>query len=252
MEPEMATRLSITACFGVALALTTVLPAFAWAADDVWDPLESLNRASFDLNAALSKVIAEPVASAYHSAVPTTIQTGVDDFFTNLREPVTAVSSGIEGDFQNAGVSVGRFAINSTVGIAGLFDVATEMGWVSRPEDIGAALCSYGVHPGPYIVVPVLGPTTAREAVASLSTFIVLGNAVTGDATVNYLVTDRVAARISEGRAGAPATGAAPAAGDAYVAQRDAYLAFREQVCKNGIPADQLKASPFGSVAPKG
>jgi len=246
----MATRLSITSCLGVALALTTMLPAIAWAADDVWDPLESLNRASFDLNAALSKVIAEPVASAYHSTVPAPIQTGVDDFFTNLREPVTAVSSGIEGDFQNAGVSVGRFAINSTVGIAGLFDVATEMGWVSRPEDFGAALCSYGVRPGPYIVVPVLGPTTAREAVASLSTFIVLGNAVTGDSTVNYLVADRVAARISEGRAGA--SGAAPAAGDAYVAQRDAYLAFREQVCKNGIPADQLKASPFGSVAPKG
>jgi phospholipid-binding lipoprotein MlaA len=249
MESEMATRLSITSCLGVALALTTMVPAIAWA-EDAWDPLESLNRASFDLNAALSKVIAEPVASAYHSTIPAPIQTGVDDFFTNLREPVTAVSSGIEGDFQNAGVSVGRFAINSTVGIAGLFDVATEMGWVSRPEDIGAALCSYGVHPGPYFVVPVLGPTTAREAVGSLATYIVLGNSVTGDSTFNYLVTDRVAARISEGRTGA--SGAAPAAGDAYVAQRDAYLAFREQVCKNGIPADQLKASPFGSVAPKG
>ena len=160
----MASRISIASCFGVVLALATALPGMAWAADGTaWDPLESLNRASFDLNAALAKTIAEPVAAAYQSAVPAPIQSGIDDFFTNLREPVTAVSSGLQGDFQNAGVSVGRFAIHSTVGIVGLFDVATQMGWVSRPEDIGATLCSYGVHSGPYIVVPILGPTTVRE-----------------------------------------------------------------------------------------
>src|SRR3954452_11260889 len=128
------------------LAITFALGAMAPAlADDaIWDPWEALNRASFSFNAALAKIIAEPVTAAYQRAVPQPVQTGIGDFFTNLREPVTAVSSGLQGDFQNAGVSVGRFAINSTVGIVGLFDVATEMGWVSRPEDIGATLCSYG------------------------------------------------------------------------------------------------------------
>jgi len=246
----MASRISITACFSVALAFASAVPATAWAADAVWDPFESLNRASFDLNAALAKVIADPVAAAYHNTVPDSVQTGLDDFFTNLREPVTAVSSGLQGDFQNAGTSVGRFAINSTVGIVGLFDVATDMGWVSRPEDIGATLCTYGIHAGPYIVVPILGPTNLRDAVGSLSTYVVLGNTVTGESTFNYLATDRVVARLSEGRGSQPA--AAGAAGDAYTQQRDAYAAFRDEVCKDAIPADQLKPSPLGSVASKG
>src|SRR5436305_259005 len=171
---------------------------------------------------------AEPVTAAYQKVVPEPVQTGVGDFFTNLREPVTAVSSGLQGDFQNAGTSVGRFAINSTVGIVGIFDVATELGWVSRPEDIGTTLCSYGFHAGPYIVVPILGPTTAREAVGALGTYYALAGLVTGDSTFNYLVTDRVVATISTKPTGAPAevTPAASAqpvaavAGDPYVEQR--------------------------------
>jgi phospholipid-binding lipoprotein MlaA len=246
----MSSHVSIAPWFTLAVALATAAPAMA---EDVWDPWESLNRATFSFNAALAKDIAAPVVAAYQSAVPQPVQTGLDDFFTNLREPVTAVSSGLQGDFQNAGVSVGRFAINSTVGIVGLFDVATDMGWVSRPEDLGATLCTYRLPPGPYFVVPILGPTTAREAVGSLATFYILAGTVTGDATVNYLVTDRVVSTLATKPATAPAAGATPApaeAGDAYVAQRDAYAAFRDQVCNDAIPAKELKPNPFGSVAP--
>jgi phospholipid-binding lipoprotein MlaA len=244
----MASQVSIAPWLTLAVALTAAAPAMA--DDSVWDPWESLNRATFSFNAALAKVIAEPVTAAYQSAVPESIQTGLDDFFTNLREPVTAVSSGLQGDFHNAGLSVGRFAINTTVGIVGIFDPATEMGWVARSEDLGATLCSYGLHPGPYFVVPVLGPTTAREAVGSLVTFYTLGGAVTGDATVNYLITDRVVATVSEKPAasGTPAVASADPS-DPYVEQRNGYLAFREAVCKDGIPANELKASPFGSIA---
>jgi phospholipid-binding lipoprotein MlaA len=238
----MAIRIS-TRWLSVAFAFCLATPALA--EDSVWDPWESINRATFNLNAALAKNIAEPVTAAYQKVVPQPIQTGIDDFFTNLREPVTAISSGLQGDFQNAGLSVGRFAINSTVGIVGLFDVATDMGWVSRAEDFGATLCSYGVNPGPYFVIPILGPTNAREAVGSLASFYALSG-VTGDATVNYLIYDRIAGTIST----KPGSAAAPA--DAYAAQRDAYAAFRADVCKDGIPATQLKSSPFGSVAPKG
>jgi phospholipid-binding lipoprotein MlaA len=238
----MAPHVSVARWLTLAVALATAAPAFA--EESVWDPWEDLNRATFELNAALAKVIAQPVVAAYQSVVPQPVQTGVDDFFTNLREPVTAVSSGLQGDFQNAGVSVGRFAINSTVGIVGLFDVATEMGWVSRPEDLGATLCTWRMPPGPYFVVPILGPTTAREAVGSLATFYALAGTVTGDATVNYLITDRVAATVSS------KAGAAAAPADAYVAQRDAYAAFRDSVCKDAIPANELKPTPFGSVAP--
>jgi phospholipid-binding lipoprotein MlaA len=241
----MERRSLMTSLVGMAFVLAAAVPAIG---AEIWDPLESINRASFNLNAALAKAVADPVITAYQGNVPQSVQIGVDDFFTNLREPITAVSSGLQGDFQNAGLSVGRFAINTTVGIVGIFDVATEMGWVSRPEDIGATLCSYGLHPGPYIVVPILGPTTAREAVGALSTYYALAGAVTGDATLDYLVVDRVAATVSE----KPAGGAAAAAGDPYAEQRSAYAAFREDICKDAIPANQLKSSPFGSVARKG
>jgi phospholipid-binding lipoprotein MlaA len=241
----MASHFPVAPWFTLAVALAAATPA---AAESIWDPLEDLNRASFNLNAALSEAIAEPVVAAYQKSVPEPIQTGLDHFFTNLREPVTAVSSGLQGDFQNAGVSVGRFAINSTVGILGVFDVATDSGWVSRPEDLGATLCSYGFHPGPYIVVPILGPTTAREAVGALATYYVLAGTVAGDSTLNYLVTDRVVSTLSTKAAAAAAAGG----GDAYATQRDAYAAFRDQVCKDAIPANQLKPDPFGSVAPKG
>jgi len=248
----MQVRIS-TPWLTVAFALAAAAPALA--DETIWDPLEALNRASFSFNAALAKVIAEPVTAAYQKVVPEPVQTGVGDFFTNLREPVTAVSSGLQGDFQNAGTSVGRFAINSTVGIVGIFDVATELGWVSRPEDIGTTLCSYGFHAGPYIVVPILGPTTAREAVGALGTYYALAGLVTGDSTFNYLVTDRVAATLSTKPSGASAdvtpAGAQPVAatvGDPYAEQRDAYAALRADLCKNAIPATDLKASPFGSV----
>jgi phospholipid-binding lipoprotein MlaA len=227
----------------VAFALAATAPVLA--ADTIWDPWESFNRASFSLNAALAKSIAEPITTAYQKALPEPVKTGIDDFFTNLREPVTAVSSGLQGDFQNAGVSVGRFAINTTVGIIGIFDPATEMGWVSRSEDLGATLCTYGFSPGPYIVVPILGPTTAREAVGALGAYYALAGFVTGDATFNYLVTDRVAATVSTKSADVtPAAGAQPVAealGDPYAAQRDAYAAFRADLCKDAIPATDLK-----------
>jgi phospholipid-binding lipoprotein MlaA len=232
---------------GLALAATLVAqpPAFAQsAATAAWDPLEELNRATFSFNGAVAMALA-PVVVAYRETVPDAVQVGVDNFFTNLREPLTAVSSSLQGDLDNAGVSAGRFAVNLVAGIGGILDVATEMGLVSRPEDIGSALCSYGIEPGPYVVLPLLGPSTGREALGLVAMYSV-GYEFGGEQIVGYYVADGAAARLSD-MSSLPETQPA----DPYVTQRDAYLALREQICKEALPGAELKASPLGVIIRK-
>jgi phospholipid-binding lipoprotein MlaA len=232
---------------GIALAATLAAmpPAFAQSAGTAaWDPLEELNRATFAFNGAVAMALA-PVVVAYRETVPDVVQAGVDNVFTNLREPVTAVASGLQGDFDNAGVSAGRFAVNLVAGIGGILDVATEMGLVSRPEDIGSALCSYGIEPGPYVVLPLLGPSTGREAVGLIAMYSV-GYDLGGEGIVGYYIADGAAARLSDM---SPPPETQPA--DPYAEQRDAYLALREQICKDALPGTRLKASPLGVIIRK-
>jgi phospholipid-binding lipoprotein MlaA len=232
---------------GVALAATLVAesPAFAQSAETAtWDPLEQINRATFAFNGVVGMAIS-PVIGVYRETVPEAVQAGVDNVFTNLREPVTAISSGLQGDFDNASVSAQRFAVNLVAGLGGVLDVATEMGLVSRPEDFGSALCSYGVDPGPYIVLPLVGPSTGRDAVGLVAMYSV-GYEVSNDLAVSYFVTDGVAARLADSRRRTE-----PVPADPYVEQRDAYLGLREQICDDAVPADQLKASPVGRIIRK-
>lgn len=239
----MASRFATIPGLAMVLALAAAAPVAAQVADGAaFDPLETFNRSMFTFNAAVSTVIVQPVADAYRSTVPEPIRTGIDNAFTNLREPLTIISSGLQGDFTNAGTSAGRFAVNTTVGIGGLFDVATAMGWVSRPEDLGSTLCSYGVPTGPYLVLPLVGPSTVREGAGLVATFALTFNIV-GEEALGYIVADRVVAAVSDPPAGALAA-------DPYVAQRDTYLAFRDAICKEAIPAAGLKASPLGGIVP--
>lgn len=229
----------------LAAALVAAPPAFAQSAETAaWDPLEELNRATFAFNGAVATALA-PVVVAYRETVPDTVQVGLDNFFTNLREPLTAVSSGLQGDFDNAGVSASRFAVNLVAGIGGVLDVATGMGLVSRPEDLGSALCSYGIEPGPYVVLPLLGPSTGREAAGLIAMYSV-GYEFGGEEIVTYYVADGAAARLSD-MSLPPETPPA----DPYVAQRDDYLALREQICEDGLPGAELKASPLGAIIRK-
>lgn len=245
---------------GAVLLAAAPVSAQTAATSAAWDPLEPLNRATYAFNVAFVAVVAEPVISAYRSGVPTAVQTGIDNVFTNLREPLTAISSGVQGDLNNLGLSVGRFAINTTAGIGGIFDVASRIGWVSRPEDLGAAFCSYGVPTGPYLVLPFVGPTTAREAAGTVATYgITYG--VAHDYTLGYVVADRAVAAASDlpltevtitpsEAPAAPGTDA-PAAtivAPSYEDSRAGYLSFRQQLCTDAIPAAELKPSPLGGV----
>ena len=149
---------------------------------DVKECWEGFNRASFALNQGLDKIIFKPVASVYKN-LPTPIKSGVSNSLENLSNVITIPNNLLQGEFSKAGVNTGRFIINTTVGILGLIDVATLMGLAEyEKEDYGQTLAVHGVGPGCYIVLPVLGPSTARDTVASIANF------TGGDAWYNVTV----------------------------------------------------------------
>ncbi len=223
---------------GMAAAITLATASAGWA-QTAWDPLESLNRAIWNLNGLYISAVYTPTASFYQDVVPAPVRTGIDNVFTNLREPVTTIGSAIAGDFRNAGISAGRFAINLTAGLGGVFDVATEMGWVAAPMDIGTALCRRGVPAGPYLVLPIIGSIHLRDG-AGLAAAYGGSSMVLQDWTLPYIIADRSVARLTDPNGFS----------DDYAMQRDAYWAFREALCAGTLPADTLKASPFGQTIP--
>ena len=133
----------------------------------VSDPWEGFNRKMHGFNNVLDRFVLRPVATAYDKVVPDPVQSGVTRFFVNLRLPVTAVNQALQGRPTQAGQSLGRFAVNTTVGIAGVFDPATSLGvpkWDG--EDFGQTLATWGWQDSRYLVMPLLGPRTVRDAVA--------------------------------------------------------------------------------------
>jgi len=149
---------------------------------EIKDCSENFNRASFALNQGLDKIIFKPVASVYR-ILPSPVKSGVSNSLDNLSNVVTIPNNILQGDFAKAGVNTGRFLINTTIGILGIIDVATYLGFSDyEKEDYGQSLATLGMGPGCYIVLPVLGPSTARDTVASITNF------VGGDAWYNVTV----------------------------------------------------------------
>ena len=133
----------------------------------VKDCFENINRATFALNQGLDKVIFKPVAKGYRS-LPSSIRTGTGNALQNLSSLITVPNNVLQGDFRKAGINTGRFAINTTVGILGIFNVAKKMGFSDyEKEDYGQTLGLWGVGAGCYIVLPVLGPSTVRDTAGS-------------------------------------------------------------------------------------
>jgi phospholipid-binding lipoprotein MlaA len=149
---------------------------------EVKDCFENLNRATFSFNQALDKIIFKPVASAYR-VLPSPVKNGVSNSLDNLSNLVTIPNNIIQGDIKKAGMNSGRLIINTTIGILGLIDVASHLGLTkNEKEDYGQSLATHGVGPGCYVVLPVLGPSTARDTAASLL------NIAGGDAWYNITV----------------------------------------------------------------
>lgn len=127
------------------------------------DPYEPFNRAMFVVNETVDKYAAKPVAQVYDQITPLPVKAGFGNFFGNVGELWIGVNDALQGKFSDAGVDVGRLLINSTVGIFGLFDVASELGLEKHDEDLGQTLAVWGVGDGGYVFWPFLGPRTVRD-----------------------------------------------------------------------------------------
>ncbi len=129
------------------------------------DPLEGLNRFFFAINDMLDTVAFRPLAATYRVLLPQFFRDAVQSFLRNLDTPVTLGNDLLQGSFDRAGTTLMRFAINTTVGVAGLWDAADNFGYPYHKEDFGQTLGVWGVGPYPYLVLPVFGPSTARDGI---------------------------------------------------------------------------------------
>ncbi|OUL58528.1 MlaA family lipoprotein [Pseudoalteromonas ulvae] len=142
---------------------------------DERDPLQALNRPVYDFNMdVLDAYVLRPAAVGYSTITPQPVRNGIVNFIENLQTPVDGVNAALQGKPSNAGVSVARFLINSTVGVLGVFDVASEIGLELEEEDFGQTLGVWGVGDGAYLMLPAMGPSTARN--------------FTGDIVDNFIV----------------------------------------------------------------
>ncbi len=132
---------------------------------DIWDPVEPVNRAFFAFNEVVDTFLLRPIAWLY-SFTPTPIKTGFRNAFANLKSPAVLLNHGLQGNLGDAATTVGRFAVNSTVGVLGFWDAADNLfDWKGKPADFGQTLHSYGIGDGPFLVLPLLGPTNLRDGV---------------------------------------------------------------------------------------
>ncbi len=139
--------------------------------DEIYDPIEPINRAIFSFNNVADRVILEPIAKGYKK-LPSPVQSGLSNFLSNLRTPLVVVNQILQGQGENAVQSTGRFLVNSTAGIFGLFDVADRIGLEEKEEDFGQTLATWGVGDGFYIVLPLFGPSNLRDTTGMVMTMI--------------------------------------------------------------------------------
>ena len=137
--------------------------------DEIYDPIEPINRAIFSFNNVADRVVLEPIAKGYKK-LPSPIQSGISNFLSNLRAPLVIVNQFLQGQGENGFQSSGRFIINSTVGVFGLFDVADKIGLEEKEEDFGQTLATWGVGDGFYVVLPLFGPSNLRDTTGMLMT----------------------------------------------------------------------------------
>jgi phospholipid-binding lipoprotein MlaA len=163
--PHRAPQGARAALAGAALGSLLALGALpAAGADAHKDPFERVNRATFAFNDLLDRMIARPAARAYKAVVPEIARHGISNFFGNLSYPTVAINNALQGKFRLAASDTARFVVNTVVGVGGFGDPATRFGLKAHDEDFGQTLGWWGVPPGPYVVLPLLGPSDFRDA----------------------------------------------------------------------------------------
>jgi len=200
------------------------------SSEEVSDPFEDINRLTFEINETLDKVIAKPTANFY-SKFPTPIKKGVTNLFDNLEEINTSVNQALQGKPLTALNDISRFVINSTIGIGGIFDVATALGLKRHEEDFGQTLALWGVPAGPYIMLPVLGPHTLRDLFGRpVSSFLSVTFHMT-DSDVNFGLKMIDALETRERLLEVESL----LSGDKYYFVRDSYIQYLDYEIKDGV-----------------
>lgn len=194
------------------------------------DPLEPFNRAVFGFNEALDEAIILPLTNGYMVVTPDPFEAGIANAFNNVGEPMTFANQLLQGKPRASATTLARFGVNTTLGIAGLFDVASGMGLPRRNEDLGQTFGVWGMPSGPYLVLPVLGSSTLRDAA---------GRTLAIPLTVPYYIDDTEALVAYQGlqilSTSAQFINARDAVtGDRYLLLRDAYLQRREFLVNDG------------------
>jgi len=201
---------------------------------DPRDPVEGLNRAVYAFNDGVDQVIAKPIATAYVSVIPDPVRERVRNFFGNIADLLIGVNNLLQGKLGDAGNDWARFLFNTTFGLFGIHDVATEMGFEKHNEDFGQTFGRWGAGNGPYIVLPFLGPSTLRDAMGTVLD--IRGDPLTRpghgerDALIVLRLTSQRADLLDAG------TLLEEAAFDKYIFTRDAYLQRRRSLIYDGSP----------------
>ena len=206
------------------------------------DPLEPVNRAIYSFNDGFDRVIAKPVAEGYRNVIPGLIRTGISNFFSNLGDLWIAANNLLQGKVNDAANDFGRVVINTSIGLLGLIDVASDAGLEKHNEDFGQTLGRWGLASGPYVVLPFLGPSTVRDALShglvdTQADFVVQADHVPTRNTLFFIrgVDTRAnlldASRVLE-----------EAALDKYNFTRDAFLQRRQSLIYDGKPPREKEA----------
>ena len=233
--------------------LVLALAAGAVSAQSANDPFEKANRAIFGFNEAVDSALLKPVAKGYQAVVPELVRTGVTNFFGNFGDGWSAINNLLQGKGEAAGTMVMRVAANTLFGIGGIFDVASDLGMERSTEDFGQTLGRWGMPAGPYVVWPLLGPSTARDSLARPLDLAWSPSLAVNDSGAKWSLS---ALNLIDTRANL--LGASDVvdglAFDKYTFIRDAYIARRRSLVYDGnppeLPEDKEPADP-APTAPK-
>lgn len=241
-------RPAIRMCRMAALVCLMALAGAAQAQSDK-DPFEAWNRALFSFNEGLDAALLKPVATGYKAVVPELVRNGVTNVFNNLGDGWSAINQLLQGKPVAAAEMTMRVATNSLFGMAGLFDVASGLGIERRPEDFGQTLGSWGLPAGPYIVLPLLGPSSLRDTAALPVDLQWRPAALSNDSTARVGIS---ALQLIDVRAGLLDAGRLldQIALDKYVFVRDGYLSRRRSQVYDGDPPDLPESKDDAPTAP--
>lgn len=204
------------------------------------DPLEGMNRAVFNFNEALDRAVLKPVADAYVDITPQPVRTSISNFFDNLVYPSVILNDFLQGKVRQGISDTARFVWNSTAGIFGLFDVASRMDLPAHDEDFGQTLGVWGVGEGPYLVLPILGPSSFRDAPGVAVTYAANGLYYIGDSTTQWGLSALNGVDL-RARAAGFMRFRDVAALDPYLFTRESYRQYRTyQIYDGNVPRSKL------------